>query len=197
MKIRHYIKDVFSTFVIIFCFLFFSACESGRNRNTDGIKDTITTMQKNRLRLSLDRMAYCIPDNDTARTDKMDAEYKLVVYVDSALCSPCIINKMFWWNDIIDLTRKGKDNVDYIFIFETRHDQIEDAHFAAESSGLKNRLYLDTACVFRAENSFLPNDDKYHTVMINSKDSIVMVGSPLTSRSIRKVFLQILNTGNS
>ena len=190
-------KNVISLFVIIFCSMSFSACRNGRGGNTDGIKDTITTMQNNRLKLSLGRMACCIPDNDTARTDNMDAEYKLVVYVDSTLCSPCIINKMFWWNDIIDLTRKEKGNVDYIFVFETKHDQIEDAHLAAESSGLKNRLYLDTACVFRAENYFIPNDDKYHTVMINSKDSIVMVGPPLISRSIRNVFLQILSVENS
>lgn len=190
-------RNVVSLFIIIFCFLSISACRNGQDKKADGIKDTITTMQKNSLKLGLERMEYCIPDNDTPRTDKMDAEYKLVVYVDSTLCSPCIINKMFWWNDIIDLTRKDKDNVDYIFIFEPKRNQIEDAHLAAESSGLKNRLYLDTACVFRAENSFIPSDDKYHTMLINSKDSIVMVGSPLTNRSIRKVFLQILNIENS
>lgn len=150
-------------------------------------------MQANRMKLSLNRMACCVPDNDTSRIDTISAAYRLVVYVDSTNCSPCVLNKMHQWNSLIDKTRKHGNHVNYIFIFEPKTDQIEDAHLAVESSGLKNRIYLDTACVFRDDNAFMPRDKKYHAVLINQKDSIVLIGNPKSNKQVEAMFLDITN----
>lgn len=85
------------------------------------------------------------------------------------------------------------NRVNYIFIFEPKSSQIEDAHLAAESSGLKNRIYLDTACVFRADNAFMPSDNKYHTVLVNENDSIVLIGNPKSNKKVEAMFLDIIN----
>lgn len=69
------------------------------------MRDSMSTMQKHRVKLNLNRMAYCIPDNDTARTDTTSAPYRLLTYIDSTNCTPCLLNEMHKWNDIIDNTR--------------------------------------------------------------------------------------------
>ena len=158
-----------------------------------GIQDTIAIMKNHRLKLSLNHMARCTPDNDTARTDTAATPFRLVVYVDSTNCSPCVLNKMYKWNPFIDNTRAKGNRVGYVFIFEPKAEQIEDAHFAVESSGLKNRVYLDTAHVFRKENMFMPKDSKYHTLLIDNRDSILLVGNPKSNNKIEEFFLKIIN----
>jgi hypothetical protein len=157
------------------------------------MRDSMSTMQKHRVKLNLNRMAYCIPDNDTARTDTTSAPYRLLTYIDSTNCTPCLLNEMHKWNDIIDNTRTNGNRVNYIFIFEPKSDQIEDAHFAVESSGLKNRVYLDTASVFRKENKFIPKDSKYHTMLIDKNDSIILIGNPKNNKKVEEIFLDIIN----
>lgn len=153
-------------------------------------------MQTHHIKLGTDKMSRCIPDNDTARVDTVKAVFKLVVYVDSTNCSPCVLNKLYEWNRLIDKTRSCGDKVNYIFIFETKYNQIEDAHLAAESSGLKNRIYLDTAHIFRADNKFMPQEAAYHTMLINAKDSILLVGNPKTNKRIEKMFFNIISRHN-
>lgn len=150
-------------------------------------------MQAHHIKLSINKMSQCIPDNDTTRVDTAKAAFKLIVYVDSTNCSPCVLNKLYEWNHLIDKTRDNGDKVNYIFIFETKYDQIEDAHLAAESSGLKNHIYLDTAYVFRADNKFMPQEAAFHTILINAKDSILLVGNPKTNKRIRNMFFNIIN----
>lgn len=96
---------------------------------------------------------------------------------------------MFLWNDMIDMTHA---KVNYIFIFEPKKNQIEDSELSVESSGLKANIYLDTARVFRKENAFIPKGEKYHTMLIDTNDSIVMVGMPLTNTRIKNIYYKIL-----
>ena len=102
-------------------------------------------------------------------------------------------DKMHQWNRLIDKTRMQGSHVNYVFIFEPKSEQIEDAHFAVESSGLKNRIYLDTAYIFRKDNKFIPKDRKYHTMLVDEKDSIVLIGDPKANKNIERIFLNIIN----
>lgn len=185
-----------TSFLIILFAIFattnFMSC-NGSSKELGDMRDTIRIMQHNCLRLSLDKMACCVPDNDSARIDTAQTPYRLVVYVDSTKCSPCILSKMYQWNTLIDQTRAEGNKISYIFIFEPKNDQIEDANFSVESSGLKNRVYLDTAHIFRNDNKFLPKDSKYYSILINSRDSILLVGNPKTNEKIRDVFFHIIN----
>lgn len=124
-------------------------------RAKSNMRESIFNMQKHRVKLYLNRMAYCVPDNDTARADTSTAPYRLVTYIDSTNCTPCMLNKMHQWNDIIDYTRANGNHVNYIFIFEPKADHIEDAHFAVESSGLKTEYTLILqACSEKKTNSY-------------------------------------------
>lgn len=153
------------------------------------VRDTISTMQTHPVKVSLHKMSCCVPNNNADKGNDGIKDYRLVVYVDSSMCSPCIIDRMFLWNDMIGMTR---NKVKYIFIFEPKKSQLEEAKLSVESSGLKANIYLDTASVFRNENTFIPKEDKYHSMLINSKDSIVMVGMPLTNDKIKNIYYKIL-----
>lgn len=179
--------------IIVAAMFLLVACN---NKNSDRksneqvqIHNAITLLQANPVKISLNKMVCCMPNVDTINDDNVKRKFRLIVYVDSSKCSPCIISRMAIWNDLIDETR---DKVKYVFIFEPQTDQIEDSHFAVESSGLKNHIYLDTASVFRKENKYIPKEEKYHTMLINEKDSVVMVGTPLTSPKIESLFYKVL-----
>lgn len=171
------------------------ACQKQKSvaKNFSDIGNVIYNMQSHHVSLNLEKMMCCIPDNDTARVDIMKSGYRLVVYMDSSKCSPCIISKMYMWNSLIEKTRESGDKVGYVFIFEPKKEQIEDAIWAVESSGLKNRIYIDTACVFKRDNPFVPKAEMYHAMLINKKDSILLVGMPLTNHKVEELFFNIIN----
>lgn len=187
-------KKIYIAILLVMAAISIVSCNDLLRRKD--IQGIVTAMQANRLKLSFDRMALCVPDNDTARTDTMDLPFRLVMYVDSTNCSPCLLNQMYQWNSLIDKTRAEGNRVAYVFVFEPKDEQIEDAHFSAESSGLKNHVYLDTAHIFRSDNRFIPKSSQYHVMLINKEDSILMVGNPNKNDYIKKLFLNIISKHN-
>ena len=39
----------------------------------------------------------------------------MVVYVDSAVCSPCALGKLRFWNPLISEAKKERIDIDYVF----------------------------------------------------------------------------------
>lgn len=99
---------------------------------------------------------------------------------------------MYKWNDFIERYREN-NKVDFLFIFEVKRGQIEDALLSVESSGLKNRVYLDTAFLFKKENPFVPIDEKFHTMLIDKNGIILLIGNPRTNKKIEQLFTNIIN----
>lgn len=181
-------------FIIAFTvlFLLLVSCKKVTSNKNNAVRDTLAAMQTHCIHLNLNKMMRCYPDNDTIRHDIQTAKYRLIAYVDSAKCTPCIINKMFYWNDLIENTRASDSDIKYIFIFEPKTEQIEDAYLSVKSSGLINEIYLDTACTFRKDNAFIPNDEKFQTMLVDEKGHILIIGNPLTNHKIKELFLQII-----
>lgn len=153
-------KYVKFTTILIMVTLILVSCRKGATNHIYTVRDTLNVMQSHSVNLSFDKMLCCVPDNDTVTHYNKTPKYNLVVFVDSTKCSPCIINKMYYWNDLIEKTRLCKSDVRYIFIFEPKPEQLEDACLSVKSSGLINEIYLDTASVFRKNNPFIPKEEK-------------------------------------
>lgn len=170
--------------------IMFASC--GQIQQKKEIRNTFYNMRTHSVKLNLDRMEYCVPDNDKQRADTLAADLKLIIYVDSSNCSPCIINRMYKWNYLIDKARECHNAVNFIFIFDPKEEQVEDAHLAVESSGLKNRIYLDTAHVFIHENEFIPKEEMFHTFLVDKNGRIIMIGNPQANKNVEKIFLNTI-----
>ena len=157
-------------------------------KESDDIKETLISMQKNKICLSLDRMQCKFYANDTTLKNTNSTEFCFVVYIDSARCSPCTLDKIHQWNILIDEFKQRKEQkLEFIFIAAPKPSQIEDAYLSIEYCGLKNPIYVDTAYIFRENNKHIPSETRYHNFLINSKGEIMLVGNPLENKKIRNL----------
>lgn len=145
-------------------------------------KRTLAEMEKEKVILPLSQMS-CLHSAVDTLARQISGNFSLVHYVDSSQCSPCALNKMYFWNELIDeYSRKG---VRFIFIFEPKKEQLEDVHFSIESSGLRNQVYVDSAFAFRKQNPFiLKTKVHYHTFLVDN-DIIVVVGNPMQNEKVK------------
>lgn len=168
--------------ILILCF-----CSSCKNEK----KEAVELMMHKKVQLSLENMECLHSAEDTLQVNTQKYyKYTFVHFVDSSQCSPCALDKMYLWNDLI--AEFDKANVRSVFIFEPKKNLLEDILFSVESSGLKKPIYLDSAYLFRQENKFVPQDILYHSFMLDDKGKIVLVGNPLLNKRVEKLFKRII-----
>ena len=146
----------------------------------DIVKNTLKDLQSQPVKIRLDRMECRMYDRDTVYADSVKPLLRLVTYVDSSACSPCTLDHMYVWNDFIDESRQYNGKQEYIFVIAPKPgpSHLEDVHLSIESCGLKCPVYVDTAYVFKNDNPHLPTDNRFHTMLLDRNDSVLMVGSP-------------------
>lgn len=159
-------------------------CDSKRER----IKDTLTAMHQQQIVLPLDRMKCRYNGKDTIVNHNTVPKLRMVVYLDSAYCTPCALDRMRLWNGLIADASKYKGGLPYVFIAAPKSEQLEDTHFSIDDSQLNSPVYIDTAYAMRAANPDLPDGNDYHTFLIDAKGNVLFVGNPLGGEEIEELY---------
>ena len=152
---------------------------------------TLVEMSKHKVVLPLEEMGCFHSAVDTVeRKEVVPMKYNFVHYVDSSQCSPCALDRMYNWNKLVDeYSSKG---VRFVFIIEPKKEQLEDVHFAIESSGLRNPVYVDSLYAFSRQNSFLPEDQMYRSFLLDKNGKIILVGNPLENNDIKQLWNKLV-----
>lgn len=107
-------------------------CDSKRER----IKDTLTAMHNQQIVLPLDRMKCRYGGKDTIVNHSTVPKLRMVVYLDSAYCTPCALDRMRLWNGIITDADMYKGGLQYVFIAAPKPEQLDDTYFTIDDSQL-------------------------------------------------------------
>ena len=101
--------------ILLLIILLFFACG-----NRQKIVEELSKLQSKPIILpKQSRLA--IHGKDTVLMDFMKAgRLKLLIYADSSGCSPCVINKMFLWDNLIEYSKEYKGDLKFYFIFSPR-----------------------------------------------------------------------------
>lgn len=169
----------------------FMACE----KNAKSYEAELMQLQSHPIVLPLNKME-CLFGRGVNVISKeiVKSKLKMVVYVDTTECSPCTLDKMFLWNDLLmECDSLYGNTLKFVFIFAPKQEQIEDARFSVESSGLASCVYLDTAYTFRNVNPNMSQDRRLHSFLLNDRDSVILVGNPLENQQIRTLLIKIVN----
>lgn len=126
---------------------------------------------------------------DTCGIDKIiSAPLKFVVYIDSLSCGVCMINKLYLWQKYIDFANIYNSKYAICFILNIGNKNIDQYRFALSSYPIDYPVLIDSDSEFERSNPHLPKDHKFHTFMINSAGAVIMIGSPLNSIKLEKLF---------
>ena len=127
--------------------------------------------------------------NTRINLNPSEADFKIIVYIDSAGCTTCKM-RMTLWNEIMaEFKALTSLDIQLVMILNT---QPTEEYFEV----IKDREFNHPVC-FDPENSFaahnsLPDNSKYHSFLLNSNDSIIAIGNPAENPKIKELYKKII-----
>lgn len=158
----------------------------------DKVKDNISKMTEKAVLIDSGKMKTWLPDSALAHGEKK--AFTLVVFADSTQCSPCFINGLKEWNDMLAMEQDKKGNVRFLFIIEPRKGDETLLREKLQESGFKHPVLIDGKSLFRNANPHIPQEMLYHTFLLDRENRIVLVGNPLHNEQVRKLLYQRLKS---
>lgn len=159
-----------------------SSCNSN-----DSVKECIQDMTSNKVFIPYDSMVYISkniePNKNTYLMSVQNCKHKYVMYVSKERCSPCVIKNLSLWNEMLGLSRQEKLQI--IFVFASAEGGVDEIRQSFYNSGLEYPILIDTCGIFLKYNPYIPPNHMYHTFLIDSQDSIKLVGDPIHNKQIR------------
>ena len=167
--------------------MFISAC------NKERTEKMLEILQHNRVNIPYDRLVRIAPVDTMKNVASYD--YRLIVYIDSTECTSCVVKNMFYWESLLDSvkTKNIKPNFDIVFIFSPPKADNERIIYQMKlNEHLIDKIFIDTCNVFITENPHIPQEQMYHTFLLNKNDSVIMVGNPKNYPKIERLLFKKL-----
>lgn len=121
------------------------------------------------------------PDSSVTFPAYNNAAYKLVIYADSTECSRCYLSHLEHWDKYISLERSSKGEFVCLFVIEARK---RDIPIVASMAKIKHSLFLDENFSIRHSNPQIPQENMFHTFLVDKRNKIIFVGNPLNNAKI-------------
>ena len=87
-------------------------------------------------------------------------------------------------------------NFSIITIFSPKKEDLEEVKLQISMANYPKRIYLDTNGDFCKLNESIPNDQRFHSFMLNDEGRPIFVGNPLYNSELMDIFMRILQTYN-
>lgn len=113
---------------------------------------------------------------------------RLVIYVDSSICSSCRLNDLGKYSELYGIVKQSSDFHVVIIIWPNQESS------ANIENNIKHRslpfdVFLDREGQFLRENPSIPKKDyRFHTFLLNRENRPVMVGDPMASDRLMELF---------
>lgn len=168
--------------------VFLSACNS-----SDSIGEKIEQMKSQPVNVDFGKMSCWMNDSAVdVRPWEEKSKLKLIVYVDSALCTSCYIKRMYSWYECLDDTKKYDDFYVY-FVFGMKKG--EESKYKAlnfKLSTLDHPMYIDETNSLIAGNPQIPKEPLFHTFLLDENNNLILVGSPLQTKKMKELLYKTI-----
>lgn len=117
---------------------------------------------------------------------------KLLVYYDSSICGTCEITHIEKWEKIIRLSQDHK-SFETIFILEPKSEDLKELKQILLSLSFDGTVYIDKTKEFSSKNPKIPKDNRFHILLLDKNNRVVLVGNPLASDAMWTLFKSTLD----
>jgi len=162
------------------------------NSGQKEVKESIMRMKSLPVTLCTDSMELCMMSTFDTIRDISRAVLKTVVFIDSSECSSCALKHINGWNSRIESTEQLGDAMQYVFIISPKSREKGILYRWIAASGLNHPVYIDTRHYFARENKHIPSGTAYHTFLLDSNDSVLLVGNPVSNIAVGQMYDDIL-----
>ncbi len=158
------------------------------------IEDELRFLTQQKVMIDADSLIYVGDNSEIHYRDS--TQYKLIFFHDSTTCSKCAITNLYLWIDQLDSLSNAFIPTIPILLFSPSKEDTRSALYFAKHSNMNKYIYVDTCQYFIRNNPHLTHNKLSHTFLLDNKDSVVLVGNPLSNSKIRKLLENIINQGH-
>lgn len=139
--------------------------------------------------------------NNTCEAEIDSWDYKYVIYLDSLVCSTCVLKNMFYWEVLKDSTASAGAKVGFIFVFSPPKE--ETGKFINDLRNTKPfwkndfLAFVDTTNSFIKMNRHIPENSNTHAFLLNKQNKVVLVGNAMNNIAVENLFFKIINPDDS
>ena len=116
-----------------------------------------------------------------------DAEYKVLVYVDSVGCTSCKLQLPKWQELIAHVDSATNGNVPFIFVFQSKHDR--ELRYILKCDNFDRPVCIDRNNRFNSSNRF-PQDITFQTFLLDKDNKVKVIGNPVHNLAVRDLYLK-------
>lgn len=179
--------SVFNEAIILLLLIFSTSCIN--NQTEDGIKNMIDK----KVDLSGLVQVKSKDCNDTSLITDANLSAKLVMYLDTASCSSCVINKIGQYDSFYKKSKESKGKFILIFVMSVPQKEFSTIKNYIISKNFEYPIYFDNENKFRKKNDFIPDNSRFHSFLLDESNRITLVGNPIVSDSMWELYTKTID----
>ena len=133
-------------------------------------------------------MRQMVKGRDSVVIDHTAADARLIVWIDSLVCSSCRLDRMFEYDYMIDYRDETGDGFTPVFIFSPSAGMLGDVMQTVKYSQHDYPVFIDENGAFPAANPHIPADNRLHTFLLDRNGKVVLVGTPANNPQLWELY---------
>ena len=141
-----------------------------------------------------ERSVFTVQGKDTVDFTYQDADYKVLVYVDSVGCTSCELQLDRWKKVIKEMTEETGKDIPFLFFFHPK--DMKELRYLTRRDSFTYPVCFDEKDELNVLNRF-PLDMTFQTFLLDEENRVVSVGNPVHNPKVKELYLKhIMGSGN-
>ena len=124
---------------------------------------------------------------DTVDYQIPDAEYKVLIYVDSIGCTSCKLQLHKWKELIAHTDSVTNGSISFIFVFQSKDDK--ELRYILKRDNFDRPVCIDQDSRLDKLNKF-PQDITFQTFLLDKNNKVKVIGNPVHNLAVRDLYLK-------
>ena len=139
------------------------------------------------------RSVFTVQGKDTVDFSFMDADYKVVTYVDSAGCVSCNLQLHRWKEWVAEVDSLTDGRVPFLFYFHTK--DLKELRYLTRRDAFTHPVCFDEKDELDRLNRF-PDEMMFRTFLLDKENRVVAIGNPVHNPKIKELYLKLMTGGD-
>ena len=172
-------------YVVILALLFCSC----QNRVVENAVQLVKEWNGKQLKFP-SHSVFTIQGKDSVKFLKKYADYRILIYTDSAGCISCRL-QLPRWKDFMDkIDSLSCNKVSFLYYFHPK--DISELRFIFRRDKFDYPVCLDMDDSLNKLNHFPQNDVAFHTFLLDKNNRVLAIGNPIHNPKVKELYLKII-----
>ena len=171
------------TIVGIICIVLFTACSESRE---EAVYRLVKEWTGKEIKFP-ERSVFTVQGKDTVDFSFQEADYKVLVYVDSVGCTSCKLQLDRWKKVMKEMTEETGKDIPFLFYFHPK--DMKELRYLTRRDSFTYPVCFDEDDELNDLNRF-PSDMTFQTFLLDKDDKVVSVGNPVHNPKVKELYLK-------